>query len=317
MPKNYKLSICIPTYNREQYLPELLDSILMQQDAHLVEVAISDNASTDNTEALIKNYQQRFANIVYLKLPENLGPDRNYFKSVEIASGDYVWLMGSDDKLGDGSISQLLHAIESKKDIYLQDRVECDINMKVKGRRSWWKKGTKLDWDFSKDNLEAYFNCCNSLGGVFSYLSSIVVKRDRWNSFIAPDEFYTTAYSHVFTLLSILKEAGTLSLIENSQVYCRGDNDYFAKDGACKRIKLDFDGYFLVQEKLDFHNSSLLFVLRREHSFKRLIKIASVCDSSSKKVMREKLYMIGWSGFHLKISELMSFIYVIYRFLIK
>ncbi len=291
MPKNYKLSICIPTYNREKYLPELLDSILMQQDAHLVEVAISDNASTDNTEALIKNYQQRFANIVYLKLPENLGPDRNYFKSVEIASGDYVWLMGSDDKLGDGAIAQLLHAIESKKDIYLQDRVECDINMKVKARRSWWEKGTKADWDFSKDNLEEYFNCCNSLGGVFSYLSSIVVKRDRWNSFIAPDEFYITAYSHVFTLLSVIKDNGTLCLINNSSVYCRGGNDHFVKDGWCNRVLIDFVGYLKLEKYLGINN--LIAILKKEHGIKGVSGLYEGCIPN--KHARKYMLVVGFS----------------------
>ena len=48
---NYQLSICIPTYNREQYLKQLLDCIcnqLKDVEEKVVEICVSDNASTDN-----------------------------------------------------------------------------------------------------------------------------------------------------------------------------------------------------------------------------------------------------------------------------
>lgn len=280
MHTKYKLSICIPTYNRAKYLPELLDSILSQPEASKVEIAISDNASTDNTDELIKAYQEKHVNIVYLKLAENLGPDRNYFKAVEISSGEYAWLMGSDDKLADGSLAQVLHEIESGKDIYLQDRIECDINMNVIKRRSWWRSGTKENWDFSVDNLEDYFSTCTSLGGVFSFLSSIVVKKSKWNNYHPPEPYFETAYSHVYTLLSILKNQGTMKLLNSGAVLSRGGNDHFAAEGLCKRRLIDFLGYTALSKDLKFN--ALSNILRSEHSVKSVSAMFLGCTSNAK-----------------------------------
>ena len=59
---NYELSICIPTYNRAEYLKEALDSIIKQindTNRDKVEICISDNASEDNTKELIENYRKK------------------------------------------------------------------------------------------------------------------------------------------------------------------------------------------------------------------------------------------------------------------
>ena len=54
---NKLLSICIPTYNRAQFLPALLESIITQINGHedKVEIIVSDNASTDNTKQITQN----------------------------------------------------------------------------------------------------------------------------------------------------------------------------------------------------------------------------------------------------------------------
>jgi len=68
------LSICIPTYNRAEYLDKSLASIVTQKEFHKedVEVVISDNASTDNTEEIVRNYQNQYKNIIYSKNTENV-----------------------------------------------------------------------------------------------------------------------------------------------------------------------------------------------------------------------------------------------------
>lgn len=265
----YNLSISIPTYNRAEYLPELLDSILLQPRGDEIEIAISDNASTDNTEELIKKYQTKYKNINYIKMPENLGADKNYFNAVSISSGNYIWLMGSDDKLADNALELVLKEIESGKDIYLQDRIECDINMNILNRRSWWKSDIKRNWDFNQDDICEYFDKCLSLGGVFSYLSSIVFRKKAWDSYKnIPEKYFGTAYSHVYTLTLILKNKGTLQLIRNSGVCCRGGNDHFALEGMKKRVAIDFYGYNFLSKDLEL--PCILSPLNHERSYKEI-----------------------------------------------
>ena len=102
-----RLSICIPTYNRETFLKELLDSIISQADPDEVQIAISDNASSDQTKELVENIRLSYPNIAYFRWGENMGADRNYLKAVEISNGDYCWLMGSDDLIPSGAIKNM------------------------------------------------------------------------------------------------------------------------------------------------------------------------------------------------------------------
>ena len=127
-----QLSICIPTYNREKYLKQLLDCIekqLQDIEKNIVEICVSDNSSTDNTQSMISEYQQKYNNITYFRWDKNMGADMNYLKVVEIAHGKYCWLFGSDDLMLDGAIKKMLEEIKEDCDIYLCDSVKCDINM--------------------------------------------------------------------------------------------------------------------------------------------------------------------------------------------
>lgn len=55
--------------------------------------------------------------------------------------------MASDDILENGVLNFVLNALTSDKDIYLQDRVECDIGMFCLKRRSWWINDAKKEWN--------------------------------------------------------------------------------------------------------------------------------------------------------------------------
>lgn len=84
----YLLSICIPTYNRCEYLKKSLESIIKQQPfiKGKIEVVISDNASTDNTEAVAEEYTAKYAHIKYFKNDENIY-DKNFPLVLSRASG--------------------------------------------------------------------------------------------------------------------------------------------------------------------------------------------------------------------------------------
>lgn len=100
-----KISICIPTFNRAQYLTNCLQSIVSNEVKSSVdfEVCISDNCSTDNTEQVVRRAQVSSTHendtIRYRKNPHNLGIPRNFLNVVEMASGDFIWLIGDDDLL--------------------------------------------------------------------------------------------------------------------------------------------------------------------------------------------------------------------------
>lgn len=96
MKRQYLLSICIPTYNRAPYLKRCLDSLVCQPEFLKgdVEIVISDNASTDKTMSLIKDYQAKYKNITYHRNAENIGP-RNIGLVATMAHGIFCKL-GND-----------------------------------------------------------------------------------------------------------------------------------------------------------------------------------------------------------------------------
>ena len=112
-----RLSICIPTLNRGSYIGQTLDSIVCQIEAG-VEVVIVDGGSVDETEKIVKQYQEIFPSICYVKKatadksPSNEGFDRDCNYAVERASGDYCWLMTDDDLLKPGAIKKILIEIQ-------------------------------------------------------------------------------------------------------------------------------------------------------------------------------------------------------------
>ena len=94
------LSICIPTYNRARLLENCLHSIVncIPSFQFEYEVCISDNGSTDETNDVIQSFTQRL-NIVTSKNQANMGHVYNFLRVVDIAKGDFVWLIGDDDFL--------------------------------------------------------------------------------------------------------------------------------------------------------------------------------------------------------------------------
>lgn len=93
-------SILIPAYNQQDYLDKAISSALMQ-DFNALEVAVIDDASTDNTELVCAKWlaDPRFR---YIKNSTNLGRVKNYHYALnEVARGDWVLMLDGDDYLTD------------------------------------------------------------------------------------------------------------------------------------------------------------------------------------------------------------------------
>lgn len=85
-------SIGLPVYNGENYLEQAIQSVLAQtfQDFELI---ISDNASTDGTEAICRRFAEQDPRILYVRQPRNIGAAKNYNYTFHLARGEYFnWL---------------------------------------------------------------------------------------------------------------------------------------------------------------------------------------------------------------------------------
>ena len=98
MVSNHPLvSIIIPNYNHAQFLDECMTSVLEQTYQH-IEVIILDDCSTDNSREVIEKYRSNPKVRKILFNDTNSGsPFRQWKKSMELASGEIVWIAESDD----------------------------------------------------------------------------------------------------------------------------------------------------------------------------------------------------------------------------
>jgi abequosyltransferase len=103
------LSIAIPTYNRASLLDLCLTRIIEQLPATgEVEVLVSNNASTDDTRAVMARHQAAYPALRYSENEQNGGPDFNIAKAFELATGKYAWVFSDDDLLLPGALAYVL-----------------------------------------------------------------------------------------------------------------------------------------------------------------------------------------------------------------
>lgn len=110
-----KLSILIPAYNVERWLPRCLNSILSQVEDD-IEIVIVDDGSTDTTLQCANEFAEKWNNIrVYSKHNEGVGAARNYL--LDKACGEFIWFVDSDDYIAEGALRHILSELNSTIDL--------------------------------------------------------------------------------------------------------------------------------------------------------------------------------------------------------
>lgn len=113
------VSVMMPTYNAELYIAAALDSIL-QQDHPDIQIVVSDDASKDRTQAIIREYVERFPQkIKAIFNEENVGVTRNCNIALSQCTGDYVSLFAGDDLMLPGKLSKQVALMESDPECVL------------------------------------------------------------------------------------------------------------------------------------------------------------------------------------------------------
>ncbi|MFT5445827.1 MAG: glycosyltransferase domain-containing protein [Gammaproteobacteria bacterium] len=109
------VTIGIPTYNRANSFEQALKSALAQ-DYENLEIIISDNASTDETEQTCNRLITNRENVSYIRQKENRGPTENFRTVANNAKGKYFMWLGDDDWLDENYISSCVEKILSSPD---------------------------------------------------------------------------------------------------------------------------------------------------------------------------------------------------------
>lgn len=109
------VTIGIPTYNRaDGYLRETLESALAQTYPN-IEIVVSDNASPDNTQEVVRGYAD--SRIRYFRQDKGLIPNENFNFCLQQANGVYFLLLHDDDKIDSDFIDTCLRAAHYRDDV--------------------------------------------------------------------------------------------------------------------------------------------------------------------------------------------------------
>lgn len=105
------LSLCIPTFNRAWYLEKALGYLCSQrifQETDAVEICVSDNASSDDTPAVLARYQARYGNKVKFRRNKENVYDNNFELALALASGTYLKLCNDTAWFKPGMLEAML-----------------------------------------------------------------------------------------------------------------------------------------------------------------------------------------------------------------
>ena len=106
-----RVTIGLPIYNGQNYLAETMDSLLAQTFRDF-ELVISDNASTDGTEAICRDYAARDPRVRYHRNEVNVGASANYNRTFELGRGQYFKWAAHDDLLAPTFLERCVAALD-------------------------------------------------------------------------------------------------------------------------------------------------------------------------------------------------------------
>jgi abequosyltransferase len=189
-----KLSICITTFNRAAFIGATLDSILPQLTEEC-EIVILDGASTDGTERAIAPYVHGCERLRYIKQDCNNGFDRDCDRVVELARGEYCWVMTDDDLLKPDAVATILAAARRDFSLIVLNVEFRNFDMSKILQRRWLR--FPADREYERTEMDRLFA---DVDEVFMYVGSFVFKREMW---LARDRarYYDSLFIYVGVIL--------------------------------------------------------------------------------------------------------------------
>lgn len=114
MSENIMFSVEVPTYNQKDYIAQTLQSIIDQKHNYKYEILVSDDCSTDGTQEIIKEFHNKYPDIIKpIYNEKNLGAMQNYYATVARARGKYLMGCAGDDYWLPGKVQTQIDFMEN------------------------------------------------------------------------------------------------------------------------------------------------------------------------------------------------------------
>jgi glycosyltransferase involved in cell wall biosynthesis len=205
-----ELSICIPAYNSEHFLPDALRSVMCQGLSDF-EIVVVDNASEDGTKELI--HSMRNPHIRYSRNEVNVGSRENHNICMTKAQGRYIKFLCADDIFLDGLLLKQLNILRTRSEVGLVtcDLILTDSNLNRTGGQRYYPGSTS-----GSRVIEA------CLGGLNNYIggpSNVMLRKSAVQG-LRMDSSYRWV-SDLKLWLQILERGDYVNINENGCLYRR------------------------------------------------------------------------------------------------
>lgn len=282
------LSICVPVYGREEFLPAFFNSI---PDSYLdkVEICISENpAPKDLSPEFIAKYRNRFPHFHYEKRDRNYGFTNNLLHVVSMASGKYCWTVGSDDWLTPDALDIICRILEKETpSILIANQIAITKDKKCQWHKYWLPSAIQT-YKFSfgdSDKMMNYFGLSQGISAVGAFISSNIFERELWlNTKVAENIAADYIHMNKITAMTLSGDKSRCFMyIRDHIVYATIENDaVFSNDWSAKhRLMVDLRA---ITEIADAYIGdpvlrwAFIKILRRQHPFVTLYRTAVIPD---------------------------------------
>ena len=282
---NKLVSICIATYNGQEYLKEQLDSVCNQTYKN-IEILIQDDGSSDNTINIIQTYQKKH-NIELFINDANVGYIKNFETLIKKARGEYIALCDQDDIWAENKIELLVNNISDSSLIYsnslLIDSTGNSLNKTLQEK-------LKNNFIASKEPLNFFFD--NSVSA-----HAVLFKKELLSTiFPFPEHIYFDAW----IALNAANEEG-VSYLEQNLVYYRQHSTNTL--GNVKKVNSSTTSK--ITNKVAKKEKNILFILSKIDEFLEIKNLSEIDKNTLQELKR--LY----NQFYIKYFNITLFLFLL------
>ncbi len=205
---SYRVSICIPTCNRDVYLESLLRRLFAQLDGLTgeIEVVVSDNASDDRTAEIASAYAER-PNFRYVRRSENGGAERNFLEAVQAATAEYCWLLGDDEIVEPAAIERLLELVTGEA---------FDLALFSTTTQRWVDE--RVQFSSYRQYVDHFARVRPETLWASTLVSLSVFRRQVWAEVPNKERFIPTHYLHTLTMAVGLIDRGRILVLPDALI---------------------------------------------------------------------------------------------------
>ena len=284
------VSISCITYNHAPYIRQCLDGFIMQKTNFAYEILIHDDASTDSTSDIIREYENKYPDII----KPIYETENQYQKGVPIGSavwnvpraqGKYIALCEGDDYWTDP------YKLQKQVD-YMEQHPEIDLCCTAS--QQYVQKTGKFIGHGGTNLCEKYDTCIMDYNDIFT--ATTLIRTDSFRkcyaelkSFLSQDLIIDTAYWYWFAYYNKIKyfdeETAVYRILENSACHTTDNTKAVWNQWRFLRLKLSFLIRYPLKENQEQVKKSIFEEIEKHVQYAQYV--------SEEKVRHSKTYKIG------------------------